>query len=243
MRKLMTLMLSMIVVFMAHGQNEEKMSREGVVPGTIIKKGKETKGYIKIMGYTYLDDQNYAAPWQFQGKIRFIEKKTFETKEKIKNKDYDKLDAKDIDGYLYNGDSLVYESVKYADMSAVGTGMIPKTKFMRKLVDEKISIYHHFQTPPPVGEVSGLKEIYEENKTPEAVYKIGEKGKLKLVNSLNVEKELSDCPTVVEKYKNNEYKAVGDEESKSKMNKFLNKTIFRDAVRILVIDDYNNTCE
>ena len=179
----------------------------------------------------------------FQQSIRFIEKNAFETAEKIKNKDYTKYDAKDVQGYKYNNDSLIFESVKYADMSAVGTGMLPKMKFMRKVSEDKISIFHNYQVPPPVGEVSNLREIYIENQTPDLVYRIGSDGKLKLVNSLNVEKELSSCPVVVTKYKNNEYKAVGTEESQSNANKFLNKAIFRDAVRLMVIADYNQQCQ
>lgn len=242
MRKLFAVALALLVSSAAFSQLDEKIRQEGVVPATIIIKGKETEGYMKRMGTRYWDDIYYSTPWEFQGKVRFISKRDFDKKDKIKNKDYSKYTAKDISGYRYNGDSLVYLSVKYADNSAVGTGMIPKTKFMRRISDNKISIFHHFQTPPSVGEVSALKEIYLENKNPDVVYKKGKKGKLRLVNALNVGKELEDCPTVVEKYKNGEYKVAGSEEKQSKAAKLLNKTVFRDGVRMMVIEDYNNTC-
>lgn len=167
---------------------------------------------------------------------------TFENTAKLKLKHYEKLDAKDIEGYRY-ADTLVYESVRYADMSAVGTGMIAKRKFMRKIHDNKISLFLHFQSPPPVGEVSELERIAAECRAnPELVFRLGKDGKLKLLTSLNVSKDLADCPTVVRKFENNEYKAVGDETSASKANKLLNKVVFREEVRLLVVEDYNNTC-
>jgi hypothetical protein len=63
-----------------------------------------------------------------------------------------------------------------------------------------------------------------------------------MLNSLNVNKELTDCPVVVEKYEKNEYKVIGDDESASKANKLLNKVVFRNEVRFLVVEDYNKIC-
>ncbi|MTI26186.1 hypothetical protein [Fulvivirga kasyanovii] len=219
---------------------EEKIENENVVLGEIIKDGKSTIGYIKMM-YAYDDGSVYPAPWQYQSDIRFIPKEDFEKAEKIKNKMYEKYDAKDIDGYKY--DTLVYESVKYADMSAVGTGMIAKKMFMQKILDDKISLYYHYDSPPAVVSGETFASYYIECAKPHLVYQVGDEGKLKLVNDMNVEKELADCPDVVTKYKNGEYEALKSNGEASGANKLLNKVLFREGVRKMVIEDYNKSCK
>ncbi len=241
------LLISLILLFGASsvifGQLEEKMKKEGVVKGTVIIKGKTIDGFIKRMGLTYHDNEWYPAPWDFQSKIKFCPAKTFEKTEKIKNKHFEKYDAKDIDGYTY--DSLIYESVKYADMSAVGMDMLPKKMFMRRITEDKISLFHHFYKMPDVMVYEGNEyvELLQENAIPNLVYRIGKKGKLKLVNNLNIEKELADCPSVVEKQQKGEYKVVGKEgEETSGLKKVLNNSVFRENVRLQAIQDFNENC-
>jgi hypothetical protein len=231
-----------MIALNAQGQRTDKMKEEDVVVGSIIRDGKEIQGYIKAMGWSAVGDKVFSAPWEFQKDIRFMEKETFEKAEKIRNKDYEKLEAGDIDGYKYR-DSLVYESVKYADMSAVGAGMIPKKMFMRKVSDGKISLYVHFGSPMVVGESHEFEQSYIDSAVPNYVYRIGKDGKLKLVNSLNVKKELADCPAVVEKYEKGDYGVQAGEEKKSGLAKLADKTIARDGVRFGAIDDYNNVCK
>lgn len=227
----------------AFGQLEKKIKDEWVVPGTITRDGKVIEGYIKKMGTTSLSSNEIVpAPWEFQKSIRFIEKSKFESLEKVKNKDYEKLEAADLTAYTYQNDSLKFEGVKYADMSAVGTGMIPKKMFMRKISEGKISMFMHYSNPPSMGEVSVMDEETRACAEPNMVYRVGADGKLKLVNALNVSKELSDCPDVVKKFEAGEYKSSllpGD----GKFAKFMNKTLFKDEVKMLVIDDYNMTCK
>ncbi len=228
----------------AFGQIEEKMKKEGVVRGTILKNGGKIEGFIKIEGTVYEMNTKewFPAPWEFQDGIKFIPTDVFEKNEKIKNKLFDKYEPKDCDGYIY--DDMEFESVKYADMSAVGMGMIPKKVFMRKISEDKISLYQFFATPPSVTTgPDGFKPFYEECNIIQWVYKIGEDDKLKLVNNLNIEKELSDCPMVVEKQAKGEYKAVGDEENQSKMNKLINNSVFKEQVRLMAIADYNENCK
>ncbi len=219
----------------------KRIEEENVVAGFIIKDGKEIPGYVRKMGTTPLPGSTdiYPAPWEFQKDIRFMEKNAFETAEKIKNKDFSKYEPDDLDGYKY--DTLAFESVKYSDMSAVGTGMIARKMFMRKLKDGKISLFAHFSMPIVVGEVSEFKTSYEECAQPNIVYRIGKDGKLKLVNSLNVKKELAACPVVVEKYEKGDYGISG--ENKTGLAKLADKTILRDGVRLAVIDDYNVQCQ
>ena len=232
----------MLLSFSAYSQLDRKIADENVIPGAVIKDGKEIHGYIRRIGTTYLDESLYSTPWEFQKDIRFMEKEAFAKAEKIKNKDYTKYEAGDIEGYKYNGDSLTFESVKYADMSAVGTGMITKKMFMRKVGDGKITMFFHYGQPLVVGELSAIEASYEESAVPNYVYRIGKEGKLKLVNSLNVEKELADCPAVVEKYQKGDYGVAAGEEKRSSLAKLADKTIARDGIRISVIADYNEVC-
>ncbi|MEN7546987.1 hypothetical protein AAG747_03660 [Rapidithrix thailandica] len=248
MRKTVLIFVSALILTASHAfcQNSEKMAQEYVVRGTIILKGKEIDGYIKKMGHSLLDDKRFSSPWEFQKTIRFISKDIFENKQKIKNKDYVKYSPKDIDGYHYNDDSLIYISAKYSDMSAVGTGMIAKRKFMRKISDGKISLFLHYQSPPSVSfeKPSELQKIYTEcAENPDLVFRKGADGKLKLVNSLNVEKEFEDCQKVVLKFKNEEYGTLeNNKEKKSKLTSLVNKVVFRDEARLKAIKDYNETC-
>lgn len=240
--KLFCMTLAILLVtthLVAQESLEDKIEKENVVKGEIIKDGKSTPGYIKEM-YAFSDGSIYPAPWEFQSGIKFIAKEDFEKAEKIKNKMYEKYDAKDLDGYKY--DTLVYESVKYADLSAVGTGMIAKKMFMRKILEDKISLYHHFNSPPAVVGSEGFTPYYVECANPNLVYKVGDDGKLKLVNNLNVEKELEGCPEVVEKFSNGEYQALESNGEASGANKLLNNTLFRGGVRLMAIEDYNKTC-
>ena len=101
----------------AHSQLSEKIKKEKVVVGLIIKDGKEIQGYIKSTGTAYTRGKFFPAPWQFQSDIKFISKDVFEQTEKIKNKLFENYGPKEIDGYRY--DTLVYESVKYSDLSEI----------------------------------------------------------------------------------------------------------------------------
>ncbi len=235
-------LLVLSISTLAFSQIEEKMKEEGVVVGTIFKNGGEIEGYIKKTGLAYEDNEWYPAPWQFQDGIKFIPKDVFENNEKIKGKFYEKYDAKDCDGFKY--DTLIYESVKYADMSAVGMNMLPKRMFMRKVLDDKISIFHYFDTPPSVVVGSDkFAPFYIECAKVNLVYRVGKDGKLKLVNNLNIEKELSDCPMVVEKQSRGEYKELGEEGESSGLNKLVNNSLFREEVRMMAIEDYNKNCQ
>jgi hypothetical protein len=234
------MILAICISNLSFGQIEEKMKKEGVVKGVILKDGGKIEGFIKKLGSTYWESTYYDAPWEFQATIKFIPKDVFENNEKIKNKYFEKYEAKDCDGYIY--DTLIFESVKYADMSAVGAGMIAKKMFMKRTLDDKISLFEFYQVPPSI--VTGdYVNILIENAKPSLVYRVGEKGKLKLVNDMNVKKELANCSYVIEKYERGEYKIVGKEGEGSGGNKLLNNTMFREQVRLMIIEDYNNNCK
>lgn len=232
---LLPIFFLMLIFPNAFCQLKEKMQKQNVVAGYIIKDGKQTHGYIRRMGTESLGTENYPAPWQFQGDIRFIPKNIFEITAKIKNKLFVSYSAKDIDGYVY--DTMVFESVKYSDMSSVGVSMIAKKMFMHRISDGKIKLFQHFQSPPII--FNG--QDYIECAKPNPIYQVGADGKLKPVSLLNVSKELADCPQVVQRFKNNEYSTLGTENDQG--NKFLSNVVFRNEVRLMVIDDYNRTCK
>jgi hypothetical protein len=221
-----TILLLFGIFGMANAQIEEKMKKEGVAKGSIFKDGQETEGYIKSKGTVRgMDDQIYPAPWEFQGDIKFIPKDVFENTEKIKGNLYKKYSAKDIDAYRY--EDMNFESVKYADMSAVGLNMIPKKMFLRKIADDKISIFYHYDSPPSVVVGETFESYYVECAKEHIVYRKGPDGKVKQVdaiNGINMDKDWEDCPYVKEKQANKEY--IGN----------------RLEVRLMAIEDYNKNC-
>lgn len=225
-------------VFAQH--DAEKMKKERVVVGNITKNGKKTEGYIKIKYGVSENGKEYPAAWNYQSSIKFIPKDDFNKLEKIKNKHFKKYQPKDIDGYSY--DTLVYETVKYSDMSAVGMGMIPKKMFMRKVADGSISLFHFFSSPPAiVSGPEGFAPHYEACSTPQIVYRKGTDGKLKRVNDMNIKKELVECTIVQDKHSQGIYND-GDGE-KSGLAKLANNTLLREQTRLLAIRDFNEHCK
>ena len=228
-----------ISILSIHAQYEEKMSKENVVKGTILKNGGKTEGYIKMTGIIHDGKRWGSAPWEFQGEIKFIPKDVFEKNEKIKNSFFEKYTPKDCDGYLY--DTLVYESVKYQDLTAVGMNMLPKKVFMHRVVEGKVCLFDYFDTPSPVlaGDIPAIYEGYRKVMT---IYRVGVEGKLKSINNLNIEKELADCPIVVEKNAKGEYKIVGSDENSSGFTKLLGSVIGRENMKVIALLDYNKNC-
>lgn len=213
-------------------QIEDKMAKNSVVRGTVIKDGQEIEGYMRIFGIEKNRGTVTYYPELFQRGVMFMEAETFENAMVIKTKDFAFYKPKDISGYKYNGDSLIMESVHYADVTAVGPGMAGKKMFLRKVSDGKITLYNHFTAE---ARIQG-----DENAT--YVYRIGDEGKLKPVANLNVKKELADCSAVVEKFEKGEYSTPGSDGKVSKFTKVLDATNNRDDVRLNIILDYNNTC-
>ncbi|MDR0559776.1 MAG: hypothetical protein LBG92_06370 [Prevotellaceae bacterium] len=220
----------MVFLFGVYGtvncQIEDKMKNEGVVKGFIIKDGVETEGYIKAKGIIYSREQYYSAPWQFQDDIRFIPKDVFENTPKIKSKLYKKYAPKDIDAYRY--EDMLFESVKYADMSSVNINMFSQRMFMRRIIDGKISVFYHYVSPPVVLVGEPIEPYYVSCAKEQVVYRKDKDGKLKLmdtVSGINLDKELDNCQYIREKRENGGY-------SGNQME-----------IRLSVIEDYNKNCD
>ena len=234
-------MLLLLVSTIGFSQHDtEKMKKEHVVIGTIIKKGKTVDGYIKIKSDVSWNERTFPAAWTYQSDIHFIAKDDFDKLEKVKRKHFEKYQPKDIDGYTY--EDLVYETVKYSDMSAVGMGMVPKKMFMRKVSEGSITLFHYFSSPPAiVSGPEGFAPYYEASSTPQIVYRKGEDGKLKLVNNLNIKKELAECTVVQDKHGKGIYNDT--EIEKSGLSKLVNNTLLREETRLLAIKDFNEHCK
>jgi len=249
MKKLFILSVIMLLGFstLSYAQQEDykKMDRYSVVTGSVYKNGKEIHGYIKKQWVIFEDRFIYGRPGDFQSNFKFIPKDVFDKNEKIKGKYFEKYTPKDCDGYKY--DTLIFESVKYADMSAVGTGMIAKKMFMNKITDDKISIYRHYCKPLSIGEANAVAEAEKECRIPNYVYRIGD-GKLKLVEGLNIKKELVDCQYIIDKYGKKEKEEKENEPKEKGLNKFMNSGLARNILarvehRLKVIKDYNENCK
>jgi len=247
MKKFYIIVLSIAIPLFSYAQDSEVKGESDLISGSISKKGKTVEGYFKPVGTAYTNGKTFDAPWQFQGNMKFISAEDFDKKSaknsKLKNKDFEKLGPKDIEGYTY--DLFTYRSVKYSDASALGTGMLAKKLFMRIIDEDKISTFHFFASPPPVatGE-AGFEPHFIECAKEQVVYRIGDDGKLKLVANMNVKKELADCDLVVQKQKDGQYQAVGSKNDKpSKLNQLINKQGFGEETRLMAIHDYNENCE
>jgi len=251
-QSLFTLCLMMVLGYVsANAQIEEKMRKENVVQGTVIVNGQTIEGYIRRMT-TELDGETIEAPWDFQETIKFIEKDVFDNAEKIKRKMYHDYNAKTCEGYTYDNGRYTYVAYKYSDNSAIGFNMIAKRMFLRQLTDGKIKFYLHYETPAPVYVGNNASEMRDEdlrrilNEKHLVYYKEGNE-KPRLVEHLNVSKEFSDCPKIIEKADNKEYykdrsaeenlRLIGLEEVYPTVMIFMNRNLN-------IIEDYNNgICE
>jgi len=174
----------------------------GTILGQPELKPGQHKGYIltkdgKQEGIIWLEG-SLTRPWQLQKKISFITEDGFAKLEKNKAKYFTDYKAKEILGYGF--DDIVFEAVKFADLSAVGPDMLAKMYFMRVLVSGKLSVYKYYRTPPTVLSGSDVNKTDEEwAEDNELVIKKGDE-KSKTAESVEMVELIEDCPAVKEKY-------------------------------------------
>ncbi len=226
---------------------EKRIKKEDVVKGIIYKDGKETEGYIKrIAEKRTRTGKTYKAYDNFQYEIRFMPKDQFEKTEKLKGNMYEKYKPTEIQGYKYfspSGDVYIYESVKYSDLANLSARMAPKETFLRVESKGNMEVYTYYIPVPSVmaGSEEYFKKCYEDAETPQRVFrKAGNTESPKMAELLNVEKDLADCPKVVEKYKNGEYNTIGKKGTESKFMKFVNKVSANDEIKFGALMDYNS---
>jgi hypothetical protein len=231
----------LISVLSVWAQSQPDLKGQRVVPGNITRDGKRIEGYILMMGTGSIpfsvNEKKYSTPWSFQKEIRFITKDQFEALPKIKFKDYEKLEPGDIDGYSYNNDSLTFDSRKYANLNTAGLGMIPKMTFLRRLVKNKISIYAHFNQPSGNGPEDKQVVEYTECSNPTLLFQQGEDN-AKMISLMSIEKQITDCPKVIERYKNGEYNSITDL-AKEEYGDILTKASNQDIAKLFAIAEFN----
>lgn len=223
-------------------QLEEKIKNQRVVPGSITRDGNKIEGYILRMGTEEIPftmtGTKYSAPWTFQKEVVFMEKSKFESLPKIKYKDYEKLGPGDIQGYSYSNDSLEFESRKYANLNNPGLGMVPKMVFLRRVMKgSKVSVYLHYTAPSGNGpEASQIEEFNNAAKPYLVYFKTGDDN-AKGLGVMNIEKQLGDCPKVVDRYKTGIYKKQGNE--REKFGDWLIRASDQDISKLYAIGEYN----
>ncbi|MBZ0244472.1 MAG: hypothetical protein K8H85_00860 [Cyclobacteriaceae bacterium] len=201
--------------------------------GTIVNlDGTESQGVIEA---------NLQYPWVIQKHIRFFDASLLEQEDRVKLKDKPKLDAKDLLGFRF--EDKVYESHKYADLSALGPKALGANYFFELVVDGPIKLYKFYDTPPTV--MQGDPEtIYAElRNNPHLFIKKGDE-KIDVLSTSKLEKFISDSPEIWAKYNKGEYgnKLEDDGGKKSKLGKLINKAMNTpsiDAYVYNVINEYN----
>ncbi len=210
--------------------------------GTItLKNGKTVDAYIEI---------DYRFPQRFQNGISYLTPKTyakFEKKGKVKGKDKEKLQPKDIQGFeLETG--AKYASVKYLDMfSNTKTGIIPRARIFEQVADGKIKMYK-FYTPTTGKKVS--YELLDQKRAGDAqliayiqdnfqlLIEKDEKDKNpKNVVSINLLNYIGDNDEVKTNYDNNHYGLRNQFSTEKKEGKLVNKEFEAAFLRLLA--DYN----
>jgi len=190
-------------------QYEQKMKSEGVIKGSIVINGEKKDGYIKCGPSVDFDGDTYYAYFELQRGIKFIDKETFESLDKIKGKNYIKYGPKDIESFVF--DDIQFESVKYCiDPMAGGTNAIPKKLFLSVLkVYDNIKFYAWFEESDNYSEPGKLnKDKFLNNlATPTVAYKLKDADGARAVYRLSVKKELN-CPVIQEKMSNKMYKTA-----------------------------------
>lgn len=198
-----------------------------VTYGSIIKKGIETKGYIKNIEFKK-DEPGHANLSSFQEKISFIPKSTFDNATTIKDKMFTIYAPNDIDGYTYTSDSLLsFESLKFTDYDMPQ----PTTKryFINRISAGKINLYNFFSlssTTVP----SHPKLLYR--KTDDSQIEP------KTIEKFNVNKDLADCPKIINRFNSGVYNMV-NQYKQSRLSRFVNKQAFGMEMKMHAIQDYN----
>ena len=221
------------LVLNTSAQETEVMDNQ--YPGTVLNLDGSRKNVIIETNLNY--------PWITQKYIRYFADSLLEGSERVKLRDKPKYDAKDLLGFQVEGKK--YEAQKYADLSALGPKSVGSYYFLEVAMDGPIKLYRFYDSPPTVME-GDPERIYEElRNAPRILIKKGD-SKVVAVSSGGLEKMISDCPEVADKYKKGEYgnKVAEDENAKKKsgLGKLVNKAISMvatDGYVFEVVTDYN----
>lgn len=246
--------LVFILLFFGVFQISAQELKPGQYMGYIIDKdGNKKEGVIETKTY---------APWENQRKIKFITLEKWNSGDKIKNKDKEKLSTKNITEYGY--DDKVFVKVNYKNLAAIGesanneklnrfnklsSGLknMKSTYFAEVYQLGSMSMYKFYNSPPDVSisseeETEELKRLAEECRINYDILVQKEGEGAKQFEGLNIKKYFKNCKEVSEKYKNKEYTKKPVKGLKSMVkNAFLVGDALAAAAKEMV-DDYNLHC-
>lgn len=147
-------------------------------------------------------ETNLAYPWITQKYIRYFDDSLLQSGERVRLRNKPKYDAKEIAGFRL--EDKLYEAHKYSDLTELSLKSAGAYYFFEVAMYGRIKLYKYYESPPVV--MQGDPEItYEElRNNPQILIKKGD-SKLDVVSSSMLEKFISDCPAVLEKYNKGEY--------------------------------------
>ena len=221
---------------------------DGHKKGKIIEKdGTEKFGILALAG-SLSDD-----PWNIQHTVYFLTEEKYKElslKGRVKTSKMEEYTPSKIKGFYY--ENTHYESLKYSDVSSLSLSMIPKSYFMEKIKEGKMSVYKFYVHPGDfsftTNEQQALerKAFLEECRTkPQIVVKKGD-DKAKNIQDTGIEKVISDCEVVLKKYHSAQYGLdPKNTEGKKGVSKLLNKLADyenRSSAILIIADDYNKEC-
>ncbi len=228
------LSMAIIALCMALSSYAQKELSDTQFEGFVIDNdGKKTEGIIEM---------NPSFPWDVQKGIKFIPQDTWESKDKIKNKDKEKYGPKDLQAF--QASDMYYETQKYADLSAVGLANIPKKYFLHRIEDGTMKLYRFYSNPPKVISGRTFDEVYADYRQNYQLAFFKEGDKIRSADGTDMGKYIDDCMAVWEKFKDGLYGNAKRKEEMTKVGKLLRTmgdNMNEDEYRTLV-SDYNQ-CE
>lgn len=197
-----------------------------------------------VSGYIYFDFERVST---FQNSVSYINQASYDNLKatgKVKMKEIEKISPKEASYYtLENGKKFVPET--FADLSAVGTGAIPKKYFFEQLVDGKIKLYKRYVGLEGLvsGEdaqlaMDGGEKLAERNRNTFELLIIKDTKNVKSISTVNLTDFISDNTAVLEKYNADNYGNLKSNfSSKIKLGETNHAQAEPDLIRLLT--DYN----
>lgn len=229
---------------------------EGQVHGYIVDNDSNKKEGILEMTVNH--------PWKNQRNITFIDKKKWESGDKIKKKDSKKFKTKDLVEFGTTNGERIFKKIKYVNTKAMSesngnkklgrfnklTSLASNAKssyFAELIQSGTMSMYRFYDTPAAVTVSSGsgteeLDDLREKARNNYDVIVVKGDDKAKSFDGINVKKYFKDCKEVVEKFKNKEYIKQPVKGIKSMVGQALVRGFKLEESTKQIVDDYNKLC-
>ena len=174
-------------------------------------------------------ETNLDYPWITQKYIRYFDDSLLQSGERVKLRNKPKYDAKSIAGFQL--EDKKYEAHPYKDMASFEIKFKETYYFFEVAVDGPIKLYKFYESPPLIMQ-GDFERIYEELRAdPDIIISKGD-SKLTEVSKGTLEKFISDCPAVVEKYNHGDYNNNPEEQTDGKK---------KSKLKLLIVNGVTNT--